>query len=292
MWQKLVVALSGAMVAWAAQPEADRTRHERQIDTALLFLPRGDTMRVAASGFHEPLASLLWVRAVITFGERYDTDASEEWREWLAGAVLAVNTLDPRWRTAYHYGGGLLRSVGAIDAASAVFERCSEAVPTDGWCPFSRGMNAYLYEKDRELAVKWMHMAAERPGAPGWWSAAAAGMVSESGAREGALAYIDAQLAEAATEAEIHYLERQKRRILHDQVVDQWAEACRQHYRDTGARLPAPEALLGLGFALPENPRGDAWVVGRDGVVRSERAEVERRGEAVGDERALVVAPR
>ncbi|MBM4390672.1 MAG: hypothetical protein FJ090_06080 [Deltaproteobacteria bacterium] len=292
MWRRLGVALVGAMVAGAAQPAADRTRHARQIDAALLFLPRGDTLRVAASGFHEPLASLLWVRTVITFGERYDTDASEEWREWLGGAVLAVNTLDARWLTAYHYGGGLLRSTGEIAAASAVYERCSETIPTDGWCPFSRGMNAYLYERDRELAAKWMRVAAERPGAPGWWAAAAAGMLSEGGARESALRYLDAQLAEAATEAETHYLERQKRRIQHDQMVDQWAEACRQHYRDAGERLSAPGALTELGFALPENPRGDAWVVGNDGVVRSEGAEAQRRRDALGDERALVVAPR
>ncbi len=287
MWRNLLVALAGALVAGMAQPAVDHTRHARQIDSALLFLPRGDTLALAASGFHEPLASLLWVRVVLTFGERYDTDASEEWREWLAGAVLAVNTLDPRWRTAYIYGGALLRSVGAVDAASEVFERCSKALPENAWCPFSRGMNAYLYEKDRDGAAAWMRVAAERPGAPGWWSAAAAGMVSEGGARETALVYLEAQLREAETKAEIRYLERQKRRILHDQVVDTWAEACRHRYRETGEPLPSPEALVELGFTLPENPRGDAWVVGRDGVVRSVRAEEERRGDAIQAERAL-----
>ncbi len=292
MWRNLLVALVGAVTAGVAQPALDHTRQARLVDSALLFLPRGDTLAVAASGFHEPMASLLWVRVVLTFGERYGKDDSAEWRAWFAGGVLAVNTLDPQWRTAYFYGGGMLRSMGELDASSVVFERCTEALPADGWCPFSRGMNAYLYEKDRALAARWMRIAAERPNAAKWWSAAAARMGSEEGARESALVYLESQLREAQTESEIRYLELQKRRIVHDQAVDRWAAACRARFLETGA-LPASPAVLGeLGFELPENPRGDAWVVGNDGIVRSEGAEAERRRKTLQKERLLVMKRR
>lgn len=291
MWRNLLAALAGALLLGVAQPALDHTRRARHLDTALLFLPRGETLAVASSGFDEPLAGLLWVRMVLTFGERYDKDDSEDWKQWLAGGVLAVNTLDPGWRTPYAYGGGMLRAIGAIDGSSAVFERCTEALPADGWCPFARGMNAYLHEKDRAMAARWIRIAAERPGAAAWWAAAAASMTSEGNARQAALAYVEEQLAEAETEGERQFLALQRGRILHDQLVDTWAAACQRRYLQTGQRLPSPGALVEIGFALPENPRGDAWVVGNDGVVRSEGAEAERRQDVIREERALASNP-
>lgn len=285
----LVLVLAGGGVAAVAQPRADASRVPRAIDDALIFLPRPDTIRVAASGFDETVADFLWIRAVLLFGDRFDSDRSQAWRLWLAGMLTTISTLDPAWPSVYHYGGAMLRVVGEVDASSTLFQRCTEAIPDDGWCAFSLGMNHYLYRKDVAEAQRWIHEASQKPGAPGWWSSAAARMTSSTGAIGTAIDYVDSQLAEARTDAEREFLTLQKQRLQHDQLVEGWTETCLRYRDEHGEPLPSVEALVALGVEVPANPRGGEWVVGRDGVVRGEGAERERRRRVRAEERRLVV---
>lgn len=272
----LALTAAAATVAFVAQPQSDITRTQRRLDTTLMVRPDAGTISVAAMGFDEMVADVNWVRTVLTFGERYDRDASAEWRTWLAGMVDVSATLDPHWLTVYQYGGGMLRVVGEIDASSALYERCAERLPDNAWCPFALGMNLYLNKGENEKAAEWITLAADRPGAPGWWSAAAGRMKTKSGGLSTALHFIEDQLEANPPEAEREYLQRQRARLQHDMIVEAWTPKCREFLDKTGARLGSPQALADLGIPLPENPRGDAWVVGGDGVVRSESAEAER----------------
>ena len=73
----------------------------------------------------------------------------------------------------------------------------------------------------------------------------------------------------------IESLEYQRGKLRHNELVSGWEAACLA-WMDAHGPLATPMALSTLGFALPENPRGDAWVVGADGVVRGQAAEAER----------------
>ncbi len=285
----LVLLLLGGTAVGATLPRVDHTRAARAVDDALVFLPRADTTRIAASGFDEMVADFLWIRAVLLFGDRFDRDRSGAWRAWLAGMLDTTSTLDPAWPSVYHYGGAMLRVVGDVDGSSALFERCTQNIPTDGWCAFSLGMNHYLYRKDVAEAQRWIDRAAQQPGAPGWWSSAAAKMASGAGAIQAAIDYVDSEMEGARSDAERGFLLLQKRRLQHDQLVESWTAACLAYREQHGAPLPGVSTLESLGFAVPENPRGNAWVVGRDGVVRGEDAEWERRRRARSEERRLVV---
>jgi hypothetical protein len=266
----------------------DTTRHARAIDDALLFVPEPAELRLAATGFEEPLASLFWVRTVLVFGERYDTARGGAWTEWLHRMVSAVNTLDPTWRTAYFYGGTLLRVVGDIEGSDAVFTEATRNLPDDPFFPFSLGMNAYLYRDDPATAGVFIGQAALLPGAPSWYAAAAAAMTARSGARDAGIDYLERVRATTDNPAIREDAERQLGRLRHAALVDGWTDACRRYRDEHGAPLPSPQALSELGIVLPENPRGDAWIVGSDGVVRSEGAEEERRKRARRDEWHLV----
>lgn len=269
------VATAGALGVGFTQPRADATRQARAIDQALLFIPSPDQIRAVSSGFEEPISDLLWVRVVLTFGERWGRDTSAQWTEWLHRMILAVNTLDPTWRTPYYYGGTLLRVSGDIDGSDAVFSAAMQALPDDPFFPFSKGMNAYLYREDSRTAGRMLAMAAEMPGAPTWYAAAAAAMHQQSGERAAGIAYLKDILETTADPGIRADTERQLGRLVHNEMVDSWDDACRAWRAEHGP-LPRPEDLARLGFRLPENPRGDAWVVGADGVVRSEGAEQER----------------
>lgn len=278
----------GALAVGAAQPRVDATRHERAIDNALMFVPEGSQVKAASTGFEEVAADLFWVRAILIFGERYDTSADQYWTEWFQRMVEAVNTLDPEWRTAYFYGGTLLRVVGDVDASTRVFEAGAAALPKDPFFPFSVGMNAYLYQDDAATAATWIGRAAVLPGAPPWYTAAAAAMHQSAGARDSAIRYLQETIATTDNDAVRSDAEKQLGRLQHNQLVDAWTSTCHRFEAERGRRLASPAELGAyVGRPLPENPRGDAWVVGGDGVVRSEGAEDERLRRLRRDEMRL-----
>ena len=283
----VAVVLAGGAVVAAAQPRVDATRHQRSIDAALTFVPDGRLLSVAASGFHEPLADLLWVRMVLIFGERFDRDDGSEWTEWLRRMTHAVIDLDPEWRSPHFYGGVMLRVVGNIDASDEVFRAGMEHLPNDPFFPFSLGMNAYLYRGDMAEAARLVDRASRLEGAPTWYAAAAARMMSRVDGRPAALRYLEEQRASTTDPAILEDIDWQVARLRHDELVDTWADACRQRKRDA-APLRRPEDLRLLGFTLPENPRKDAWIIGLDGVVRSAGAERERLKKVRQAERTLL----
>jgi hypothetical protein len=291
MWLRLALVAVSFGVAVHAGPRVDGTRRQRGVDDGLEQAPDPRTVRAIASGFEEPLAHVLWMRAVLEFGTRYGGTVAPEFSSWLATCVEAINVLDPKWRAPYSYMVGSFRALGDIDASDVVLERARVAFPDDYWFPFSQGMGAYLYRDDPEAAARFLSEAADLPGAPEWYRAAAGAMHEKKGRREAAIRYLEEQLEETLSPQQRASVLRKLAAVRHDALVDQWDEACRAAYAQRGLPLASPGALASLGFSLPENPRGDAWVVGRDGVVRSEGAELERRRAARASERRLVSKP-
>ncbi len=277
----------GAAVVGSSLPRADQSRLGRLLGQELVFLPSAAGIRMAASGQEELVADLMWVRTVLLFGDRYDSDDSEVWKEWLTRMVSTVTELDPSWRTPYWYGGGMLVAIGQVDASSNVYEKCSIEHPEEHWCPFARGMNDLLYNDDPLAAAVWLREAASRPGAPKWYHSAAAALSSKGGQRHAGIVYLEEQLAETTDPGVRASLDHQRNRLLHDALVATWEDEAKA-WREQNGPLERPEDLAKLSFVLPENPRGDDWVVGRDGVVRSKQSEGDRARRARMDEWPLI----
>lgn len=283
----LALFFAGAVLVGILQPRVDRTRHERAVDAALVFVPDGKTLRIASSGLHEPTADLMWVHAGLLFGERWDEPGAggaaarvrePDWLPWLERTLEAIHTLDPRWRTPYYYGALMLRVLGDIDGSDATLRRATEALPNEWFFPFNLGMNYFLYRDDPAEAARWIERAAALPGAPKWYAAAAASMKEEAGQRDTAIRYLEDVLATATDPLLVSDTTNKLVRLRHNALVAQWEGLCRQLRADRGRPLESPEELERLaGRPLPPNPRGDAWVVGGDGVVRGVAAERERR---------------
>jgi len=284
-WLALVGLVAGSTLVGVALPAVDHTREARTIDNALLFLPSGRQLHLVSSGQAEVLADLLWVKAVLTFGERWERTSDTTWVTWLERMVETVNTLDPHWRTPYFYGGMVLRVVDRIDASDAVFRRGADALPDDWFFPFSMGMNAYLYRDDTAEAARWVERAAPLPEAPLWLPALAAEFRQRSGDRSNAIAYLEEVKARTTLPEVRADADRQLARLHHNGLVDAWAPACRDFRAQVGRPLASVEEFERVfGRALPANPRGGDWIVGRDGVVRDAVAERERRNRRLRDE--------
>ncbi len=287
----LPLALVFGGVAHLAQRAADPVRHASGADTELLFLPSPTTFELATMGYHEPMASLLWVRAVLLFGEHHGNDPDPAWGDWLAGMIEAIAALDPSWRTPYHYGGTMLRSMGDIDGSDHIFGLGMESMPDDAFFPFAIGMNHYLHRDDPVAAVEWINLAASKPEAPDWYRIAAAGLLAKEDMIPVALRFLEEQRASTTDPTILEMIDMRIERLRHDALVEAFIRARVRYREQVGADIERPEDLERLGQTLPPVPGGGTWIIGADGLVRSEAREQENAERARAKERAMLLRP-
>ncbi len=269
------VGLLGAAVVVTALPRADATRAPRVLEDALVFMPSPSTLRTASSGFHEVVADLFWLRVGIEYGKDDDSNRLRALRPWFARMLETIHLLDPAWRTPYFYGSLLARANGDLATSNAILERGAAQFPQDFFFPANRAMNAAIFEEDYATAATWMAKAAVLPEAPFWYKADAAATWARAGQRDAAIHMLEQDLARESNPVVRGNLGAILAKQRHNVLVESWEGACIAR-REAGRRLRAPEELADLGYVLPENPRGDAWIVGGDGVVRSAASERER----------------
>jgi len=286
----LAIATAGAGLAHSAQNLADPVRWDTNLESELMFMPSGDALRVASSGFAQQLGDLLWVRAILTFGDRWGTP-EEDWAEWLVRMIQAITRLDPQWRTVYFYGGVMLRVVGDVDASTEIFKAGHEALPEDYFFPFAIGMNYYLYKDDAFEAGRWLKIAAELPGAPGWYAKSARMFVVKTTQRQVALRHLDEELAATSDPNLREFLEHQRAILLHDGYAEALLPAIEAYEERTGAPPRALAELIEAGIVkegFPADPLGEQWVVDVGGDIVSSVIVAEREETARATERWVV----
>lgn len=282
----LGVLLAGGALAHASQRRVDPLRRDTTAGQAMLFAPDGPTLRVGALDYHVHLADLLWVRTVLSFGERFGSeDQDEAWGRWFAISTHAVSTLDPAWRTPYVYGGSMLRVMGLNDESTRLFEAGVQALPQDWYLPFAVGMNHYLHHQDPEEAARWLERASALPGAPAWYAVAAVAFREGQYQRQQAIHYLRDELA-ATTDPNLRTaLEGRLQGLMHDELAEQLTGLAAELAERRGRPVQDPAELVRARRLpeLPPDPRGGTWVVDVDGQIRSS---------VVAEEQALVARRR
>jgi hypothetical protein len=280
--------LTGAVVFGALANRAHRATDEGRFAARRAqmaeYQPNGEALKVAALGQPTLLADAMWVRAVLQFTDVMDGSQVDGTR-WLQATLDAVTSLDPGWRTPYFYGGVFMRVLGDIDGSDRVFEAGMSALPADPFFPFSIGMNAYLHRGDSDVAAEMMKHAATLPGAPVWYGAAAASFIEQRGQRAAAVRYLDEELGRTTNPAVRASLESRRAGLIHDELCEKLEELVARFTAEVGR---APRAISELG-ELPPDPYGVGWVLGPDGVVRSEHVDESLARAARTDERAMIM---
>jgi hypothetical protein len=280
-----VLLIVGGLIAHRAHRQSDAVRFS-DASPERIFLPSAGALKVASMGYHTVVADFLWVRSVLTFSEIFSDSSSQDVR-WLDAMLTSVAELDPSWRTVYFNGGGMLRICNAIDESDALFLLGMENLPDEPYFPFSVGMNAYLYRGDRARAAEYLSIAAKIPGAPPWYSSAAAGFLDEDVGRQAAMRYLKEQLETTAEPAVRRSLERKLNLLLHEELVERIAEHREELASQHGQDITTIQEL----GSLPPEPLGGEWILAPDGVVRSSVADAQLARKAKADERWLLTVP-
>ncbi len=282
----MAVVLLGTSLGHRAQREADPRRRMAKEEWDLQVMPRAELIRAATMGHPLLVADILWVRGVLRFSDVYERPSEGDGR-WLMAIFDAVTALDPSWRTAYFYGGSMLRVVGRIEDSDAIFERARQQpeLADDPFFPFSLAMNAWLHHEDPEATSAYLLEAAKLPGAPDWYPMAAAGILDKERGAQAGIAMVEAQIQGEADPRVRGWLEAKLKRLRHDLFSEQVTAHYLEQVGDAEVRPGDPVEALPSGQALPPDPLGGFWLMGTDGVIRSDVAEGLRERQAVQAER-------
>ena len=171
------VAAGSLAVLSARWAEAKLPRPEPLAE--LSYYPSGTWLKPAAMGDATAWSDLLWLRAVQYYGLHRETDNTF----LRMGHVFdIVTTLDPRFQSAYVFGGtSLCQEAQQFDAGVRLLEKGQRSNPTAWIYPFELGFVHYLGKRNLTRATFDFAQAARQPEAPDYcqrfaaWSGQRAG---------------------------------------------------------------------------------------------------------------------
>ena len=216
----LLPTLVAAMVV--SHRAVKQARDEFPRDQDVLYLPPAQHLGPMSLGYREALADLIWIRAVIFAGDQVGgTD-----HQWIMEYLEAIYSLAPQFRRPYAWGGVAFVYTGRaidrpmIDRAIALYQRGLEHFPEDHELLFAAGMlltrdvqSVPGYSDEEKAAAMAEGAALIRKaaafGAPPLVRELAATLVSEGGADQLAIQFLESQLLQAEDE-NLRRLLRQK----------------------------------------------------------------------------------
>ena len=229
------------------------------------ILPDGKVLRVMSLGFDRLLSDLYWLRTTSYIGDERSADA-----RYPAAARLGelVTDIDPYFKTAYSVMNSVLTVLSRQpEAAIALLDKGIRHI--DWWkLNFLQGYN-YLFEtQEYEKAAEQMRLAASKKGAPPYLGLLAARLYAQAGDPETAMAFVQARMANAASEEEKEGLARRYRDlwVTRDlRTIDTAIEA----YKQAHGQQPAHVLSLvqaGLLRVEPRDPAGNRYDI-QDGAA-------------------------
>lgn len=284
----LLTATAGGATAHLCHRSLDKIRHEVRVELDMTWVPNGTALRIASLGFHELLADWLWMRAVLLFGQRWGSDPPEQWTPWFLCMLKAISELDPSWENPYTYGGMMLRVMGQADASDHVFTLAMKNIPSNPFFPFAMGMNQYLLRNDAEGAARWIRRASAMPGAPPWYSAAAAGFLARQDQRGTAIRFLEEEQRNTGNPQIQAVLQDKLANLRHDERADELETRRRQFQEATGRDIRSLQELDRPRGSIPPDPLGGHWILAPDGVIRSDVREEFERGKLQSYERSML----
>lgn len=236
----------------------------------LSYLPKGEYLRIAALGYQQMAADLIWLKAVQLLGERHQTRAG-----YLAAyhAVDVLTDVDPTFVFAYQATGTVLGVWAGLPRESiALLTKGMRHHPEVWQLPFYVGYD-YFYEiQDPAQAARYFRMASVMPRAPDYLPKLAARMTVEVGDPQAALEFLQRLYQQTEDERLRQGLARRMREVIAERDIRFLEEGVRR-YKARYGKLPVTlEDLVTRQIILkiPDEPFGGAYALkASDGTVSS-----------------------
>lgn len=261
-WEAVAAAFGAAILSWcvvASQTALERAGARTRIREASWELPSGDALRRMSFGYANALADGLWLRSIqYVGGLKYSPDGNR----WLFHAIDAVTTLDPRFETAYVFGGIVLGSIdGAVGFSNRILRKGMAAFPGQWRFPFYLSYNACFIQGDAETGARWLARASGMPGAPEYLPFLASRMFAEARTPAAAIGFLG-RMAETATDPAVRRaIEERIRRLQAEEMFVRIEDAVSRYALERGVLPRSLGDLLAGGYleSVPLLPEGGSF---------------------------------
>lgn len=192
---------------YLAQLQIDHSKDIHQTIESFVQLPKGEYLKVAALGYDQLFADILWLRVVQLIGEHTVTESAYD---WIYHALDVLTTLDPKFAYAYQVGGVTLSTLANQPAkANALLAKGVRENPEIWQLPFYIGFNDYFYLNDYKSAAENMARAAQIPGRPDYVPRLATRLFVQAGETRTAVEFLG-RMAEESKDDKVKEALRQR----------------------------------------------------------------------------------
>tara|TARA_Y100000031_G_C8158353_1_gene355682 strand:+ start:109 stop:1008 length:900 start_codon:yes stop_codon:yes gene_type:complete len=263
--------LYAALFLSQTQIDKTRTRYSKVED--MKYLPSGQFLKGAALAYDELFADYLWIKALVYFGEHYQTDKAYEWLYHLLDIVV---TLDPYFEYAYELGGIVLAYwIKDVNHSIKLLKKGMINVPKTHkryWTiPFFLGFNYMYYKKDFSAAARYLEQASKYPGHPRYLPFLVARLYANDRDPEIAIKF----LTEIYHSTENEKAKKDIQKRINEVIVERdilILEQARDHYKKkTGLYPSSLEELVVEGFLkeIPREPFGGEYFIKEGHSIQS-----------------------
>jgi hypothetical protein len=262
--------------------QADLQRPPSAKAEELAYLPNGKYLQVAALGYDQLVADLLWLKVVQHYGDGSETT---EGFQWAYHAVDVLTDVDPAFAFAYQATGVMLTVWAHLPRESAtILAKGVKNNPHVWELPFFLAYNYYYELHEPRVAAEYLRIAAALPKAPDYLPNLAARMTVESGEPAAALEFLQRLHQQVQDQAVRQALEHKMREVVAERDIQFLEEGVRR-YIERYRRLPSTLGDLVVGkiiVDIPDEPLGGEYKLDAEtGTITStglrERLRVHRK---------------
>lgn len=240
------------------------------------YLPDGRILKVAALGYREVVADVLWLQVIQAMGDRH---VSQETGQWIYRALDVVTTLDPTFVRAYEAGAHALCTIVVMpEESNLLLEKGIRHNPQEWRLPFLLGFNLYFELGDNQKAAEAMTTAARIPGAPEIITRLAAKLLVSAKSPQQAVELLAKIYEDTSDENVKRLLEQRLREAIVERDLAVFEDAIERFQAQHSQRPARLDQLVQAGLLqeLPQEPFGGHYHYNAEtGEVRS--SEVKER---------------
>lgn len=256
----LALGVMGVAMLHLLQLHLDQQRAMTPKLQRFMYLPDGEYLRIAALGYEQVVADLLWIEAIQAMGER---KVMEEAGRWIAHALDVITTLDPLFVHVYEAGGIALTTLVVMpEESNRLLKKGIRYNPNVWQLPFYLGFNYYFELHDDQQAAEYIAQASRLPGAPSFLAEFAVRLYASARTPQEAIDFLAQMYAHTANGNVKRVLEQRLKEAVAERDL-QMLEAVLTRYRERYGHAPARlEELVESNLlpALPREPFGGRYL--------------------------------
>ncbi|MCL5005056.1 MAG: hypothetical protein M1404_00865 [Acidobacteria bacterium] len=270
LWWLLLAA--GLLALWRTQRTIDSNSGWREAHDGTLYFTSGKTLRALSLGHGGLLADIYWTRAVQYFGRKQIAYAKHY--NLLAPLLRITTELDPHLLIAYRFGAIFLaekppEGAGEPEQALQLVRRGIVANP--GYWRFWQDLGFIYYWdlKNYKMAARAFKTGSEQPGAMVWMKAMAATITAQGGEFRTSRLLWSEIYRQAETDAIRRSVLAHLAALRADEDIRELNALVARFRKQCGREPRSLGSLVQAGYlkAIPVDPSGVPYVLGRDGTV-------------------------